>query len=151
MASILTKISSYHSMYISRFYNKKIAGVGTFVGACCGLTYLTEYYSKKAYNKTANEWNKIANEKNNKNSITIFGTRISDGNDEFILPKINKYKNPFSVIIMPSAPYSVNLLTTMITGGLLGYTYAVYFPISIPSTIVYNLVTYNDDDNDGCD
>ena len=45
--SYFSKIASYHSSYIAKFYNKKLAGVGAFVGSGCGLTYLSEYYYKK--------------------------------------------------------------------------------------------------------
>ena len=145
--SLLSKISSYHSAYIAKFYNKKLAGVGSFVGACCGLMYMTEYYGKKTYNNAADEWNKSIQTNGVDKKIKIFGSEfeVNDNVKEFSFPKIIKYKNPFSLIIIPSAPYSVNMLTTMITGGGIGYLYAVYFPITIPSTIIYNLVTYDEE------
>lgn len=150
--SFFSKLSSHHSAYIARFYNKKLAGVGSFVGACCGLTYLTEYYGKQSYNNFANEWNSATKQQNRKRTSRrkIFGFELDwedDADpDDISFPKIVKYKNPFSLIIISSAPYSVNMLTTMITGGGIGYLYAVYFPISIPATVIYNLTTYNGKD-----
>ena len=152
MNSIFAKITAHHAMYMATFYNKKLAGVGSFVGASCGFIYLTEYYGKRTWNDAAQTWNDLIGDEVRQTKTIDYGFFTIDRPEtdaEYIERtnqfKMKKYKNPFSVIIFPRAPFSLNLLTTMITGGILGCGYAVYWPVTIPITIVYNIATYKEE------
>ena len=156
-SSLFTKVAAHHTTYITKFYNKKLAGIGSFVGASCGLIYLTEYYGKRTWNDTVHTWNDLIDHGKKTNETIDFGifslhiTETDTGYEERMarlgmFKKLKKYKNPSSIIIIPSAPVSINLFTTMITGGVMGCAYAIYWPITIPATIAYNLATYTDDD-----
>jgi hypothetical protein len=160
--SFVSKAAAHHATYITKFYNKKLAGVGSFVGASCGLIYLTEYYGRRTWNDAAGTWNDILCSEERLTKTIDFGFFTIDRpetDDEYEermaqivkFKKLKKYRNPFSVVIFPRAPFSINLFTTMITGGVMGCAYAVYWPAAIPLTIAYNLATYTDDSNDSDD
>jgi len=110
-ANTLSKLSTHHASYMTRFYNRKLTSVGTVIGASCGLIYLSEYYAKRKCNDA-----------------------------------VNKYSNPFSMVINPRAPESLNIFTTTITGAVLGYIFTLYWPVTIPLGIGYNLATFNESD-----
>jgi hypothetical protein len=145
--SFASSLSAYHSTYIKRFYNRKLAGVGAVIGAWCGLSYVSEYYGKRSWN-----WMIDSIEDSTKKEIKIEKKKSSEFdkvNVEFIILsnsdlQKHKYKNVFSLVIIPRAPFGVNMFTTMSTGSVLGYIGMVYFPFTIVGAIIYNLVTYND-------
>jgi hypothetical protein len=130
---MLSRINTLHILYLKKFYNKKLVGIGAVIGAWCGATYCVEYYSKKT-------WNKIVDSIETEIEIQ---TRNEISKCEL---KQYKYKNVFSLVIIPNAPCEVNMFTTMSTGSVLGYIGMVYFPVTITGVIVYNLATYENDD-----
>lgn len=157
-ANTLSKLSTRHASYMARFYNRKLTSVGSVIGASCGLIYLSEYYGKRTWNDTANKWNDIVDQSEKKikvKRVTLGFIEFSDieSDEEFEerqknikLLKLVKFSNPFSIVINPRAPVSLNVFTTTITGGVLGYMFALYWPVAIPLTIGYNLVTFRESD-----
>jgi|LakMenEpi03Aug12_release.lakeMendotaPanAssembly.Ray.scaffolds.fasta_scaffold67926_5 hypothetical protein len=157
-ANTLSKLSTHHASYMTRFYNRKLTSVGSIIGASCGLVYLSEYYGKRTWNDAANKWNDIVDQSETKIEVKrvtfgVFEFTEIESDKEFEerqknikLLKLTKYSNPFSMVINPRAPVSLNIFTTTITGGVLGYMFALYWPIAIPLTIGYNLVTFRESD-----
>ena len=118
MQSIFARASALHSTYVKTYSNKTITGVATVIGAWCGFL---------RYDEISREESELA-KKNELAKGTLTSNNIS----------INRSKSGFDLAIIKNAPYSVNLFTTMMAGGCLGYVSAVYFPISIPVFAVYN-------------
>lgn len=56
---------------------------------------------------------------------------------------LEKYPNPFSIVISQQAPFSFNLLTTVISGGVCGYLFATYYPFCLSALIIHNSLNYS--------
>lgn len=138
---MLNRLRLLNNHYIENFTNSKIRAIGTTVGACCGIVYLSEYYSTKMANETIKIVNETANEikKENKQSTQtslFFNIFNSDNESDNIF---KEFANPFSFGILPSMPLSFNILTTSIMGGFIGYTFATYYPVTISAILIGNL------------
>lgn len=48
--SLISKLSSYHSNYFKKFYNKKLCTVGALIGVVGGASHCTTYYGKVTWN-----------------------------------------------------------------------------------------------------
>lgn len=51
---------------------------------------------------------------------------------------LEKYPNPFGLVISQQASLPFNLLTTVISGSVCGYFFATYYPFCIISLIIHN-------------
>jgi hypothetical protein len=135
---MFNKAKILHTLYINKFYNRKLAYLGALIGGFSGLSYCFDYYNKKIYNNIIINIDEHLNEfdfnKNEKKIIDLFNI------------KRYKVKNPFSYIIIDKAHYSVNIFTTMCTGIIIGYTSIIYFPFTITGVIIYNLITKQKED-----
>jgi hypothetical protein len=156
-ANILSKISTQHASYKNVFYNPIINNPRLFIGAGCGIGFYLEYYDNKTIDYDNRKINPIVDQ--NKKKIMVrrqsyFGITYDDieSDKEFearqeIVRLIKlKNSNPFSKVINHKAPISLNIFTTTFTGGVLGYIYALYWPVAIPLTIGYNLATIKKSD-----
>lgn len=60
---------------------------------------------------------------------------------------LEKYPNPFSIVVSQQAPFSFNLLTSVVSGSVCGYLFATYYPFCLGALIIHNSLNYSKTDN----
>lgn len=149
-------IKQYHNNFLTRFASKKLTTLGGVLGMGCGFVYLGEHYSNIVYNNTAVAYNdaidaidvlkppRLPTKQAKKLDFSLITVTFdNNGEPDVALKKIQPGKNPFSMVIIPEAPFSVNLFTTGITGAVVGSVYATYWPITLPVTFLWNILTHD--------
>lgn len=152
------RFGELHNQFLKKYSSNKLTNMATAIGGISGFIYLNEYYTKEAFNFAAEEWNKlnpsVSNQTKQSNSLSsevydlgIINMTVSYDVAEdtvvdikFNTRQVGLYQNLFSAVIIPTAPYSVNFLTTAVTGSVVGRLFAKYLAVTLPITIAYNVL-----------
>ncbi len=135
------------------FFNKRICAVSSFVGAVSGFTYLTKHEVIKSSNNfidVANAFIDVSNNETEKRKLSgqktekkkpLFRIGFDEDDEDDPIEKVEKFEDDSSLLINDDLPYEANFLIVTTTGAVTGYLFGAYYPITIPSLILYNLIT----------
>lgn len=137
-SKIITQIGVHHTNYLKMFHNKKLCGLVGVIGMFSGITHCATYYTKASWNYAIDEVN---SEENKSVLDELFGLKNEKDKQKLELDNF-KYKSwsVFDYVIIPDAPLGLNLFTTGMTGAVLGYGCALYFPVTIGGVLMYNII-----------
>jgi hypothetical protein len=140
-------------------FRSPFAKVCATMGAFSGFFGVNSYYLRKNCNhfidNVEKEFNVGGKVIINDNGININNEIIIDYNSIRIKDKqiktsngrIARFKmNTMDYLMIKNAPYYVNFLTGTIMWSAIGYIYGMYFPVTIPTTIAYAVISNIIDD-----
>lgn len=132
--SVFKLLKTQHNEFIEKYTKWYVSFALGIAGFFSGTTHYLVHCGKGSWNEFLKTTRTAIDNELNENYDTEQKINIDNALKQF---KFNRH-SIFNIIIIPGAPFAVNMFTTGLFGAVVGYGAGRYWPIALPVILTYN-------------